>query len=384
MLRLLDAVDTGRFELRAVLFEEGELLERLVERRIPVDVVRLGRLNSVTRHQAASPLALLGNAAEAVRFVPRLASAFKRRRPDLLVANTLKAASMLGLASPLLATPWVWHLHDRLAADYLPRGAAALLRGMGAVMPRHVIVNSQATLQTLGRIGRTRASVAYPGLDAAAFAGKGSGPHGETIGIVGRVSETKGQLEFVQAASLLLETHPDARFRIIGAALFQDGGYEERVREAVSAAALSSHLELAGWTADPGAAIRRLRLLVHASPVPEPFGQVVIEAMAAGVPVIATDAGGIPEILAPEGVAERIGEGVRRTALGILVRPGDPRALATAMAWALDNPVKLAVMADAAHLSALDRFSVEGTMKIVESVWDGAARSSIAAGCAER
>jgi glycosyltransferase involved in cell wall biosynthesis len=376
LLRLLDAVDTERFALRAVLFDEGELMQRLEERGIPVEVVRLGRLNTVTRRQAASPLTLLRNGAQAMSFAPRLASAIKRHQPDLLVANTLKSASMLSLTSPLLATPWVWHLHDRLASDYLPRRTAALLRSVGAVMPRHVIVNSQATLQTLGRRGRARASVAYPGLGAAAFASEGVRPDSDVIGIVGRVSATKGQLEFVQAASSLLETHPTARFRIIGAALFQDGEYEKRVRDAVSDADLSHRLELAGWIADPGAAIRRLRLLVHASPVPEPFGQVVIEAMAAGVPVIATDAGGVPEILDPENSTERIGDGVRCTALGILVRPGDPQALATAMAWALDNPVKLAAMAGAAQRSARDRFSVEETAKIVESVWSGAARLS--------
>ncbi|NTV38992.1 MAG: glycosyltransferase family 4 protein [Demequinaceae bacterium] len=379
LLRLLDAVDTGRFELRAVLFEQGELGERLERRGIPFEVVRLGELNTVTRHQAASPLAALSNGSRAMRFVPSLASAIKRHHPDLLVANTLKSASMLSLASPLLATPWVWHLHDRLAPDYLPRGAVAALRGMGAVMPRHVIVNSQATLQTLGRMGRARASVAYPGLDAAAFAIDGPRADSGAIGIVGRISETKGQLEFVQAASTVLTTHPDAQFRIIGAALFQDGGYEERIREAVSAAALSRRLEFAGWATDPGAAIRRLRLLVHASPVPEPFGQVVIEAMAAGVPVIATDAGGIPEILDPDGWTERIGDGVRRSSLGILARPGDPLALAAAISWALDNPASTALMADAARLSALERFSVEGTARVVESVWGRASKRSSAA-----
>ncbi len=98
--------------------------------------------------------------------------------------------------------------------------------------------------------------------------------------------------------------------------------------------------------------------------------------MAAGVPVIASDAGGVPEIIDPEGRAEQVGPGVRRSELGMLVTPGDSRALAAAMSWALDHPEACAAMALAAQKSAADRFSIDLTASVVAAVWEGAARQT--------
>ena len=128
-------------------------------------------------------------------------------------------------------------------------------------------------------------------------------------------------------------------------------------------------VELIGWSDDPVREIRQLRVLVHASPVPEPFGQVIVEAMAVGTPVIATDAGGVPEILAPSGKRVEIADGVARGEFGILVRPGDARALADAIQWAMAHDEAVAEMARDAYVSAQARFSIEQTSRIVQGTW---------------
>ncbi len=232
LLRLLDAVDRQRFDVRVVLFDDGELRGRLTHLGFPVEVISLGRLATVTRRQTSSASTVLQGAVGTLRFIPTLARALRTQRPELLVANSLKAATVLSLAAPLVGAPWVWHLHDRLAVDYLPRSAASLLRAVGSTGPRSVITNSHATLQTLGRRGRSNAVVAYPGLEAAAFDRTNIDSATDAIGMVGRISETKGQLLFIQAASELLATRPAARFRIVGAALFQDRDYEKGLRDA--------------------------------------------------------------------------------------------------------------------------------------------------------
>lgn len=373
MLRLLDALDRECFDVRVVLFDDGELRERLAARDIPVEIVALGRTSTITRLQTASPLTALRGVAGAIAFSPRLARALRRHRPHLVVANSLKSAAVLSIAAPLLRSPWVWHLHDRLSGDYLPKAAGLLLRVIAAAGPRRVVANSQATRLTLGRRGRARTTVAYPGLDAPAFSER-EAHAADAIGMVGRISETKGQLLFVQAASRLLRTHPDARFRIVGAALFQDGDYEKRVRAAVDSDGLGDRVDFTGWVGEPTEAFAGLRLLVHASPVPEPFGQVVVEGMAAGIPVIATRAGGVPEVVDPEGRAAQLADGVWRAAFGLLVRPGDPGALSRAMEWALDHREECDVTAAAARASVAERFTIDATAAIVDSVWTRAAR----------
>jgi glycosyltransferase involved in cell wall biosynthesis len=215
-------------------------------------------------------------------------------------------------------------------------------------------------------------SVAYPGLEAAAFVPRASEPEQIVVGILGRLSETKGQFEFVQAAADVAADRPDLTFRIIGSALFRDSAYEQKVRDAASARDLGERLEFAGWTSDPGGALRQLSLLVHASPVPEPFGQVIVEAMGAGVPVIATAAGGVLEILDPSAQAEVIEEGVTRGEFGVLVRPGDAHALALAITWVLRHPALVSDMAKRARASALERFSIEETSRVISAAWDRA------------
>jgi glycosyltransferase involved in cell wall biosynthesis len=111
---------------------------------------------------------------------------------------------------------------------------------------------------------------------------------------------------------------------------------------------------------------------VHASPVPEPFGQVVVEAMVRGVPVVATAAGGVPEILDPDGAVTDVPAPgtVHESDLGLLVAPGDVAGLAAAVVAVLDDPVAAGRRADRAHLSATTRFSVASTAGTLSDVWE--------------
>jgi len=114
---------------------------------------------------------------------------------------------------------------------------------------------------------------------------------------------------------------------------------------------------------------------VHASPVPEPFGQVVVEAMAAGVPVVATDAGGVTEILEPNGSGIATSGPWRVTPFGVLVSPGDDAALADAIRWVLTNADERERKAAAAQEYAINRFSIARTADAVYSAWDGVLNS---------
>jgi glycosyltransferase involved in cell wall biosynthesis len=137
------------------------------------------------------------------------------------------------------------------------------------------------------------------------------------FGIVGRLAPWKGQHVFLAAFARAFPTG-DHRAVVVGGALFHDQGYEAELRALAATLGLDTRVELRGHCDDVGAELARLDVFVHASVTPEPFGRVIVEAMAAGLPVIASRAGGPMEI---------VDDG--RT--GLLVTPGDEAALAAAM-----------------------------------------------------
>lgn len=371
LLRLTSSLDRDAFVPHVVVMADGPLVGRLRELAIDCVIVDVGSITEVTRKETSSLLRVPRMVGDTRRGARLVADALRAVDTDLAVAHSLKAAVMLASAARRAAVPWVWHLNDRLAADYLPRPAVTAMRALAATGPRAVIANSHATLATLGRRGRRRAFVAYPGLPDSAFVDAGRGASTGAVGLMGRIADTKGQLEFVEAARLLGGQRADLRFRIIGAALFADGDYEARVREA-TAELPAGLVTFTGWADDPGSELRELALLVHASPVPEPFGQVVVEAMAAGVPVIATRGGGVIEILDPHGEGTERADGVWVTPRGLLARPGDPGALARAISLALEDRVAAARRAATAQVAAREQFTIHTTAIAVAAVWNRA------------
>lgn len=368
LLRTCAALDPARVEVTAVLFADGPLAGRLREAGVAVRVLALDPRVATTDRAAAgrSALGAARSVAATLPFVLRLARLLRSLRPDVVHSTSLKA-DLIGLPAAALARrPLVWHVHDRIAEDYLPAPVARVLRVLARRGPRHVVVNSQATARTLLPLPRGW-TLAYPGVapeQVAADPAARPVPAEPVIGLVGRVSPTKGQREFVEACALLADRYPTARFRVVGAALFAEAAYEDELRALVRARGLADRVELTGWLADPVAAIDGLSVLVHASPVPEPFGQVVVEGMARGVPVVATAGGGVDEIaVAADG-----------TPRCLLVPPRDVEALAAAVAEVLDRPQEAAARADRAWKDVQTEFAVATTAARLTQVWRSASR----------
>nr|WP_247600674.1 glycosyltransferase [Cellulomonas hominis] len=358
------ALDPVRVRTTVVLFADGPLVAALQASGATVHVLPLAR-TLAGRDRATAGRSALGaarDAAATVPFVLRLAAMLRRLRPDVVHSTSLKADLLAVPAATLARCPLVWHVHDRIADDYLPPVLVRLVRALARRGPRHVVVNSMATARTLLPLPRGW-TLAYPGLapeqilpDPAAR----RAPAVPTVGLLGRVSPTKGQLEFVEAAALLAPRYPHLRFRVVGAALFAEADYARRVADRVAELGLGDRVELAGWSADPVAAIDALSVLVHASPVPEPFGQVVAEGMARGVPVVATAGGGVGEIVA----------GVDGRLRALLVPPRDVPALAAAVARVLDEPDEARERAHRAWAEVRARFTAEQTAEAVTCVWE--------------
>lgn len=364
LVRLLGHLPDG-FEARTILFSGGPLVAALHDRGHRVRVLPLDpALSATDRHTAgSSPWTAIRNAARVLPFAVRLGLHLRRLAPDVIHTTSLKA-DLIGVPAAWIARrPLVWHVHDRISPDYLPGPMVWLIRAVARHVPRHVIVNSAATAATLP--GVRRLTVAHPGFSPDQVRMTPVlPPNPPVVGILGRISPTKGQLVLVRAAARVLHRHPEVRFRIIGDALFGEEDYAADVRREAESLGIAANVEFTGFVDDPAAALDSLTLCVHASPTPEPFGQVVVEAMIRGVPVIATRGGGVTEIVEPDDAA---------TPLGWLVPPSDDQALADAILEALDHPGEARRRADRAWASAVERFPVERSAAIVSAVWEDAA-----------
>lgn len=223
----------------------------------------------------------------------------------------------------------------------IPAGTWVTLNGgiekVSAIVPKSAVI-AGSDLAVLAQRRLTKAPVHKVALgiavsEVAVASGKGQsiradfGWGGDTvIGIVGRLQPWKGQEVFLKAATLLIRDHPGLRFCLVGGAILGwEGSYESDLKAYVNQhAILQDRVHFAGHQDNVYAWIDALDIVVHAS-WNEPFGLVVVEAMALGKPIIATNAGGPTEIV-EDGVS------------GLLVQAGDPDALAKAVCRLLDRP----------------------------------------------
>lgn len=281
----------------------------------------------------------------------------KRFGADLIHSNSLKADIIAGLAGRLARIPTIWHVRDRIEADYLPAPVVRVFRSLSRTIPSCVVANSQATLTSLHLRGESlrRARVVHDGCTVLPVR-EGQRNCGIRIGLVGRISPWKGQHIFLQAAAALHPVYPTTRFEIIGAALFSEREYEAHLHELCRALRLEEVVEFTGFIEDVPARIAELDLVVHASTTGEPFGQVIIEAMAEQKPVVATDGGGVPEIV-EDGIT------------GILVPMGDAARMTEALTYLLANPEVAAQMGRNGRARVAAQFTIQRTARKVEAVY---------------
>lgn len=404
LFNLVRHLDRTRYEPVVCLFSNGPLAVKLREAAVELHVLPLDAALLNTRKDSVGlgSIRRIGALGGLASFALRLARLIRSLRVDVVHANSLKADILGGIAARLAGTKLIWHVRDRIDEDYLPKPAVVVFRWLCRAIPHAVIANSAATLATLRLRNSNRRKVVYSGVDLsnqpAADVGAAelarselarlrrsggtpcerhpvvhdgialddfirtapSPPVGTTreliVGLVGRITRWKGQHVFIRAAAIVHRRFPAVRFRIVGAALFDEQEYDREIRELTRALGLTDVVDFAGFRNDVAWAIAELDILVHASVTAEPFGQVIIEGMASGKPVIATAGGGALEIV-DDGVTGR------------LVPMGDHEAMAAAICRLLEDPSNAAAMGRAGLRRVREQFSIGRTCRNVEALY---------------
>jgi|GEM_PF-118430 len=344
LARLVPALRRHGVDVHVVLGAEGPLLPRLEAAGAAVTVLPLDpSVASTSRAEITARGVGTARAVGALRAVVDLVRLLRRLDADVVVTNSLKAALYGGLAGRLARRPVVVHLRDRISDDDLPAVAVPVVRSLVRAVADVVVANSSATAATLGTASRAHPVVVVhdavePAGDDVPSAAVWRAELGDgvcRIAMVGRLAPWKGQHVLLAALALLDgDVLAGVHVSIVGTAMFGEDDYAESLRATVTALDLERTVSLPGFVDDIPGLLADVDIVVHCSVLPEPFGQVVIEGMAAGCAVIASDAGGPAEIITSD-------------ADGLLVTPDDPGALAAALQALIVDPARRARLGDA-------------------------------------
>jgi glycosyltransferase involved in cell wall biosynthesis len=224
------------------------------------------------------------------RQASRIGSLVSKQGIDLIYVNgprLLPAAAIVARGRPV-----VFHAHSIVTQAAAARFMRRALRSADA----SVIACCRFVLEPLATaVGAGRSHVIYNGIAPAECVRRGrSASDPWRVGVIGRIAPEKGQLEFVQAARLVLRQRRwRCEFVVCGDTLFSNPEYSRRVR----AEADGLPIEFTGWRDDIREVLSSLDLVVVPSAAVEATTRVILEAFSAGVPVVAFRSGGIPEIV---------------------------------------------------------------------------------------
>jgi glycosyltransferase involved in cell wall biosynthesis len=297
-----------------VFLRDGPMVAEMRALGLDVRVVNAGRFR---------------NAWMRLRAVRRIARLAGSRRVDLVFGWMVAGQLTAGAAALIAGVPCVWFQAGTPGPDWLDR-VSTLLPARG------VIVVSRASAAAQARVWPPRRQwLVYPGgsLDAfdpsrlpapAAMRAKlGLPPDGPLIGMTGRLQRWKGMHFFIDAIARVRASRPDVRAVIVGGAHETEPQYGAELRAQAHALGLDEVVTFAGFQPNVAEWMQAMDVFVHASDH-EPFGIVVVEAMALGKPVVAGADGGPAEIITD-------GEN------GLLAPFGDTGSLASAILRYLDD-----------------------------------------------
>ncbi len=264
------------------------------------------------------------------------------------------------IAAWLAGRPCVCHVRHFESLGWFDRRLAALVS-------RFIYISAAVQKSHLeSGVPCRKGLVVYNGLDVPAFisaldADKGRRslglrPDDLAVGMVGRLDAWKGYEVFIRAMARVKDVVPRARGFIVGEVAAENPGYLDVLKSLRNQLALENIVEFSGFRMDIPVVMSALDILVLASTSPEPFGRVLIEAMAAGKPVVATDAGAAREII--EG-------GVQ----GLLVPPGDAEAMAHAISHLLTDRDLASSMGQKGQSRVRERFGTQQYSDGVQSVY---------------
>ncbi len=341
-LNLAAALDRRFYEPLLVVGNNESMIAQARTRGLPVRTLAVERINQL------NPRGLLNmwRGARAVAAITRA------ERADIVQGMTARANIVAALAAPMARCPVLWCLQDIT----LPR---LWVRILGRV-PRRTFAVSEFVADFYRPV-LSGVSVVYPGVSAGSLSEPG--PLRAELNIpadaalivnVGRLIRSKGQDYFLRAAALVARRLPKAYFVLVGAE--EQDEFVAELHVLSRSLGLENRILFAGHRVDAARFFAAADVAVYSAVQPEALGMVVLEAMMHSKPVIASEIGGVRELVLDHET-------------GLLVPPCDTPALADAMVRLLCNPGEAHKMGTAARLRAEGEFALARQVSRMQDIY---------------
>lgn len=308
----------------------------------------------------------------------KLVQEFRHWHPDIVHTHTAKAGTLGRLAARLAGVPAVVHtFHGHVLRGYFPRPLEELFRtierGMALLTDRIVTLSPslRADLIEMRIAPSSKIEVIPLGMDFSGLVGPG-GPRGylrqelgienlhPIIGTVGRLVSIKNQALFLRAARSMVDSGSQANFVIVG-----DGELRPSLESQARDLDLAGRVHFLGWREEMSPIYRGLDIFALTSNN-EGTPLSLLEAMAAGLPVVATSVGGVPDVVT---------DGVN----GLLVPPGDGEAMTESWRRILRDPARSQRMGERARQDVIGRFGLERMLEKMRALYKSIAEERIEA-----
>ena len=367
LLNLVGSLDRERYQPIVVFYEAHSLLDRFqqVATTMVLPQDRPVRWGERGRIPTAIPAIAARRAINAIGVVQSITgkTAFIRKHGIGLVHlnNSLTRHHEWMCAARLARVPCI--VHERGLPKYGPSDRF-WSRRLPLIVPMSRWIGRAMVEQGVAA-GRIR--VMYDGVDPERLTVErspeqlrqhlGIRPGQPVIGIVGNIREWKGQETVVRALRPVVDRHPDLVCLFVGAAVAVDQQFKQRLDGLIMEIGLLDNIRFTGYQRDVPSFVNLMRFMIHASTVPEPFGMVVLEAMALKKAVIGSRAGGVIEMVTD-------GE------TGFTTPAGDAPALAARMLDLLADESRTTEMGRRGHRRVVEHFSLRRYANDVQASYD--------------
>jgi glycosyltransferase involved in cell wall biosynthesis len=291
--------------------------------------------------------------------ISRVAGLLRRDRPDIVHTHNLVAHTHAAPAARMLGIPVVHTKHGRQVTSF---GRPPGLRRLVYSLADRIAVVSQDTGKSLlskAPVDRRRLRIVYNGIDPARYRGidrisarKGEGlaQYRFVAGSVSRLDPVKDHPTMLRSFAAATAGRDDCAFLVVG-----DGPERGRIERLTGELGIAGRVLMRGFTDEIPAMLACMDMFLQPS-TEEGLSLTILEAMAAGVPVVSTAVGGTPEIIA-DGTS------------GTLIRPGDVGALAEAIERFLADPAPFVAMAAEASRLVDERFSLDRMNEAYDDIY---------------
>jgi len=361
LLLLLKNIDRDYFDQIVVLPTSGPLKRKIEYLNIKTYKVRSPWwVNGGERNVIWTILRLGYNIIREVIALIRLYKIIKREKIDVIYTNTIVNFSG-AIISRITQKPHIWHIREILPGNpdlhfFLPY---KILFKFISRFSNVVITNSCATAdQFQSTISNEKIKVIYNAVDLDEFKNVFSFPNingikttDYVVAVIGSLQKRKAQDDAIKAIKIVKETIPNIKLLIVGEGNKKIKDYLKHLAFKLD---VSDNVIFTGYRDDVPAILHHCNLLLVPS-WSEPFGRVVIEAMAAGIPVIGADSGGVKEI---------VEDGLN----GYLVSPKDPIKIAEKIIYLFHHPKLAKKMGNEGRKIVKEKFSIQNYVKDIEKV----------------